>query len=112
MEASRHSYSNKAGLGILFLSGHVMNTEGCPLHDWVAVSRFSYEVSQNERWLGFSRVHLQHSFSLLMALTPLKPENETARQLRLGSLTGDSDTSCMSSSQAGHEKNPRGGLGS
>lgn len=112
MEASRHSYSNKTGLGIPFLSGHVMNTEGCPLNAWVAVSRFSYEVSRNERWLGFRRVHLQHSLSLLMALTPLKPENETARHLRLGSLTGDSDTSCMSSSQAGYDTNPRGGLGS
>lgn len=51
------------------------------------MTRFNYEVSQNERLSGYSHVHLQHSLSLLIALIPLKPENERARQLILGSLT-------------------------
>lgn len=62
----------------------------------MAVSRFNYEVSQNERLLGFSHVHMQHNLSLLIALTPLKPENETTGQLWLDSLISDSDTPFMS----------------
>lgn len=53
----------------------------------VWMTRFNYEVGQNEQLSGYSHVHLQQSLSLLIALTPLKPENETARQLMSGPLT-------------------------